>query len=105
MDKQQFATMRSGIAKASNAILDAFARPCPGFKSTHSAPGPSVAANMRSAEPRLLDLPSRILLRYQRRVAIDTALIRADLDRLTATAAPMPAAAVAGDDSLGCARR
>lgn len=104
MDNQQLAELLSGIAKANNAIRDAFERAHPGFKSTHLAPVLGVAANMRLAEPRLVDLPSRILLRYQGRVAIDTAVIRADLDRLTATAAPMPAARDAGDDSLDFAR-
>ncbi len=104
MDNQQLAELLSGIAKANNAILDAFERAHPGFKSTHLAPVLNVAANMRSAEPRLVDLPSRILLRYQGRVAVDTAVIRADLDRLTATAAPSPLATEAADDSLDFAK-
>ena len=100
MDNQQLAELLSGIAKANNAILDAFERAHPGFKSTHLAPVLGVAANMRSAEPRLVDLPSRILLRYQGRVAIDTAVIRADLDRLTASDTPIPAASDPAGDSL-----
>ena len=104
MDNQQLAELLSGIAKANHAILDAFERAHPGLKPTHLAPVLNVAANMRSAEPRRVDLPSRILLRYRGRVATDSALIRVDLDRLTATAAPMPAAPDAGDDSLDFAR-
>lgn len=104
MDNQQLAELLSGIAKANNAILDAFERAHPGFKSTHLAPVLNVAANMRLAEPRLVDLPSRILLRYQGRVAIDTAVIRADLDRLTVTTTPSPLAAAAADDSLDFAK-
>jgi len=100
MDNQQLAELLSGIAKANNAILDAFERAHPGFKSTHLAPVLNVAANMRSAEPRLVDLPARILLRYQGRVAIDTAVIRADLDRLTTDDAQKPSASVDAGDSL-----
>ena len=98
MDNQQLAELLSGIAKANNAILDAFERAHPGFKSTHLAPVLNVAANMRSAELRLVDLPSRILARYQGRAAVDTDAIRADLDRLTgATPAADAAPASAGD--------
>lgn len=104
MDNQQLAELLSGIAKANNAILDAFERAHPGFKSTHLAPVLNVAANMRSAEPRLVDLPARILLRYQGRVAIDTAVIRADLDRLTTDDARKPSASVDAGDSLDFAR-
>ena len=104
MDNQQLAELLSGIAKANNAMLDAFERAHPGFKSTHLAPVLNVAANMRSAAPRLVDLPARILLRYQGRVAVDTAAIRADLDRLTAANAPTPLAAAAADDSLDFAK-
>ena len=104
MDKQQLAELLSGIGNANNAILDAFERAHPGFKSTHLAPVLNVAANMRSAEPQLLDLPARILLRYQGRVAIDTAVIRADLDRLTASGTPLPIAPLAAGDSLAFAR-
>ena len=104
MDKQQLAELLSGIAKANNAILDTFQRAHPGFKSTHLAPVLDVAANLRSAELRLLDLPARILLRYQGRAAIDTAVIRADLDRLTASDTPLPIAPLAAGDSLAFAR-
>ncbi len=83
MNNQQLAELLAGIAKANNAILDAMDRASPGFKSTHLAPVLNVAANVRSAEPRLIDLPARILLRYQGRAAVDVDAIRADLDRLT----------------------
>ena len=91
MNNLQLAELLAGIAKANNAMLDAFDRAHPGFKATHLAPVLNVAANVRSAEPRLVDLPSRILLRYQGRAAVDVDAIRADLDRLTG------APAVAGD--------
>lgn len=83
MNNQQLAELLAGIAKANNAILDAMDRAQPGFKATYLAPVLNVAANTRSAEPRLIDLPSRILSRYQGRAAIDVDAIRADLDRLT----------------------
>ncbi|MBL8382515.1 MAG: hypothetical protein JNM90_05540 [Burkholderiales bacterium] len=83
MNNQQLAELLAGIAKANNAILDAIDRAQPGFKATYLAPVLNVAANSRAAEPRLVDLPSRILARYQGRAAIDVDAIRADLDRLT----------------------
>ena len=82
MNHEQLAELLAGIAKAQNAVLDAVDRAQPGFKATHLAAVLSVAANMRTGDPRLIDLPSRILLRYQGRAAVDTAAIVADLDRL-----------------------
>ncbi|HEY4370783.1 MAG TPA: hypothetical protein VGN52_02490 [Burkholderiales bacterium] len=84
MNNEQLAELLSGIAKAQNAVLDAVDRANPGFKATHVTSVLNVAANMRSAEPRLVDLPSRILMRYQGRAAVDQAQIVADLDRLLA---------------------
>lgn len=115
MTHDQLAELLAGIAKSQNAVLDAVDRAMPGFKGTHLAPVLNVAANTRVGEPRLVDLPARILLRYQGRAAVDIAPIRADLDRLlgaggaaavapTAAAAPpaaaAPAAAAAADDAL-----
>ena len=77
MNNDQLAELLAGIAKSQNAILDAVDRAMPGFKATHLAPVLNVAANMRTADPRLVDLPSRVLLRYQGRAAVD-------LDRLLA---------------------
>ena len=82
MNNDQLAELLSGIAKAQNAVLDAVDRANPGFKATHVAAVLNVAANVRSAEPRLVDLPSRILMRYQGRAAVDVEQIKADLDRL-----------------------
>ena len=95
MTNAQLAELLSGIAKSQNAILDAIDRAMPGFKATHLAPVLNVAANIRQAEPRLVDLPSRILSRLQGRVAVDNSIIVADLDRLigsSAAAAPTAAA-------------
>jgi len=89
---EQLAELLAGIAKAQNAIIDAVERANGGWRSTHMSPTLNVAANMRSAEPRLVDLPSRVLLRYQGRAGVDVALIAAELDHLV-TGAPMPAAA------------
>lgn len=72
-----------GIARAQNALIDAMERASPGFRSTHAVPILNVAANMRAGDPRMIDLPSRILLRLQGRVAIDAAAVKADLERLT----------------------
>jgi hypothetical protein len=82
MTHDQLAELLSGIAKAQNAVLDAVERANPGFKATHVTPVLNVAANMRAAEPRLVDLPARILMRYQGRAAVDAEQIKADLDRL-----------------------
>lgn len=79
---EQLAELLSGIAKAQQAIIDAVERADGGWKNNHLIPLLNVAANMRQPEPRLLDLPARILLRYQGRAAIDNASILSDLERL-----------------------
>ena len=84
MNNDQLAELLAGIAKSQNAILDAVDRAMPGFKATHLAPVLNVAANMRTADPRLVDLPSRVLLRYQGRAAVDLDQIKVDLERLLA---------------------
>ena len=86
MNHDQLAELLAGIAKAQNAVLDAIDRSNPGFKATYLAPVLNVAANMRTADPRLVDLPSRILLRYQGRAALDMEAIKVDLERLIPTA-------------------
>ena len=87
MTNDQLAELLSGIAKSQNAMLDAVDRAMPGFKTTHLGPVLNIAANIRQAEPRLIDLPSRVLLRLQGRVAPDQSAIVADLDRLLGSAA------------------
>ena len=82
MNHDQLAELLAGIAKSQNAILDAIDRANPGFKATYLTPVLNVAANMRAAEPRLVDLPSRVLMRYQGRAAVDLDAIKVDLDRL-----------------------
>jgi hypothetical protein len=115
IDSMQLAELLAGIAKAQTAIIDAVERANGGWRAQHLSQVLSVAANMRSAEPRLVDLPARILMRYQGRPAVDLAAIAADLERLVgggsataaaaspAAAAPTPAGAApaaASDDDL-----
>ena len=105
MTHDQLAELLAGIAKSQNAVLDAVDRAMPGFKNTHLAPVLNVAANMRAGDPRLVDLPARILLRYQGRAAVDMATIKLDLDRLLGAASPAapaaaPAPAAAAGDAL-----
>jgi hypothetical protein len=91
-----------GVARAQNAVIDAIDRANPGFRSTHAVPILNVAANTRVGDPRTIDLPSRILLRLQGRVAIDPVAIKADIERLSAAtpAAGTPAAARAATAAL-----
>jgi hypothetical protein len=75
-------------------------RASPGFRSQHAVPLLNIAANMRAGDPRMIDLPARILLRLQGRVALENAAVKADLERLLAgvpakTAAPAAAKPVA----------
>ena len=64
---EYLADLLIGIARAQNAIVDAVERAEPGFRSQHLLPVLTVAANMRTGDPRAIDLPSRILLRLQGR--------------------------------------
>ena len=88
MTTDQLAELIAGIARSQTAIIEALERSEPGWRNTHLIPVLTVAANVRTAAPRLLDLPSRILLRGQSRAPLDLAAIKADLDRLTAGPAP-----------------
>ena len=101
---EQLAELLAGIARAQNALVDAVDRANGGWRNTHLLPVLNVAANVRQAEPRLIDLPSRVLLRSQGRGAIDIAAIAADLVRLTtaggevAAVAPAPAVGAPGEE-------
>lgn len=88
---EHLAELLSGIARAQAALADAVERGDPGWRNTHLVPVLNVAANMRSPDARLIDLPSRLLLRYQGKVAPDSAPIVADLERLLALPAKGPA--------------
>jgi hypothetical protein len=91
LTSDQLADLLIGIARAQNAVIDAIDRANPGFRSQHATPLITVAANMRAGDPRMIDLSSRILMRLQGRVAIDPAVVKADLERLVSGKAAPPA--------------
>ena len=102
LTSDQLADLLIGIARAQNAVIDAIDRANPGFRSQHATPLITLAANMRAGDPRMIDLSSRILMRLQGRVAVDPAVVKADLERLasgktapSAQAAPAPTAKAA----------
>jgi hypothetical protein len=76
---EQLAELLAGIARAQQSIIDAMDKSQPDFRGTYLAPALNVAANLRIPEVRLLDLPSRILLRSQGRVPMDQATIEKSL--------------------------
>jgi hypothetical protein len=88
------AELLAGIARAQTAVIDAIDRAQPGFKTTHAIPLIQLAANMRLPQARLVDLPSRILMRTQNRATVDIEAIKQDLERL-ASGAPAPGGAPA----------
>ncbi len=94
-----------GIARAQNAVIDAFDRASPGFRTQHAVPLITLAANMRAGDPRMIDLSARILMRLQGRVALDAAAVKADLERLMSgkAAAAAPAAAPAASPKAAAA--
>jgi hypothetical protein len=106
---EQLAELLAGIARAQQAIIDAIESDNGGWRNAHLLPKVTTAANLRLADPRLIDLPSRILLRSQTRVPMDAATIARDLHlAMQGTPAPTaaapaaaeaaPAAATEGDD-------
>jgi hypothetical protein len=101
---EQLAELLFGMARAQTAIIEAVDRANAGWRSTHLLPILTVAANVRAAEPRLIDLPSRVLLRMQGRGTVDISAIVADLQRLSSgvpAAAPAAAAAPATPAAAG----
>ena len=101
---EQLAELLAGIARSQQAIIDAIDSESVGWRNTHLLPKLTVAANLRLAHVRLLDLPARILLRSQARTPMDSATIARALDealRGAAAVAPAPSATAttsAGDD-------
>ncbi len=85
---EYLADLLIGIARAQNAVIDAMERANPGFRNTHALPVLQLAANMRIGDPRMIDLPSRLLLRLQGRSTLENAAVKADLERLARPAAP-----------------
>ena len=76
---EQLAELLAGIARSQQAIIDAIESESGGWRNTHLLPKLNTAANMRLANARLIDIPSRILLRSQGRVPMDNATIMRDL--------------------------
>lgn len=102
---EQLAELLAGIARSQQAVIDAVDRAEPGFRGTYLLPTLNVAANLRIPEVRLMDLPSRILLRSQGRTPMDLPAIQKALHEALGTGAqtlaplsaatPKPAAALA----------
>lgn len=93
---EQVAELLAGVARAQQAIIDAVESENAGWRNTHLLPKVTVAANLRLTNPRLIDMPSRILLRSQSRVPMDVATIARDLQQAISGApasAPAPQAA------------
>lgn len=91
---EQIAELLAGIARSQQAIIDAIESESGGWRNTHLLPKLNTASNMRLATPRLLDIPSRILLRSQGRIPMDIATITRVLEEATGgLSAPPPATA------------
>ncbi len=95
LSTEQLAELLAGIARAQQAIVDAVESENGGWKNTHMLPKVTSAANMRLATPRLIDVPSRILLRSQSRVPMDVPTIVRMLNEAVGGAAAPAAAAPA----------
>ncbi len=112
---EQLAELLAGIARSQQAIIEAIESESAGWRNVHLLPKLNTSANMRIPNVRLLDLPSRVLLRSQGRMPMDVATITRDLNEALglvaaapakvpvksaapAAASDTPAAASAGDD-------
>lgn len=99
---EQLAELLAGITRSQQTIIDAIESETGGWRSTHLLPKLNTAANMRIPTARLLDLPSRILLRSQSRVPMDAATIARELAIALGNSAPrstvpaVPTVALAG---------
>jgi hypothetical protein len=92
---EQLAELLAGIVRSQQAIIDAIESESGGWRNTHLLPKLNTAANMRLANSRLMDIPSRVLLRSQSRVPMDVETIARDLRAalgVAAVSAPAPAA-------------
>lgn len=99
---EQLAELLAGIARSQQAIIDGIESESGGWRNTHLLPKLNTASNMRLAVPRIMDVPSRVLLRSQGRVPMDVAQITRMLEEAmgatpaaAAPAAAAPAAPVA----------
>ena len=97
LSTEQLAELLAGIARSQQAIIDAIESESGGWRNTHLLPKLNTAANTRLATARLLDIPSRILLRSQGRQPMDIATIVRALEAVgggaeavTTTQAPNP---------------
>jgi hypothetical protein len=100
---EQLAELLAGVARSQQAVIDAIEGESAGWRNRHLLQKLNVAANLRIPEPRLLDIPSRILLRSQTRVPMDAETIARDL-RLAlggAAAVATPVVALAGATTVG----
>ena len=91
LSTEQLAELLAGIARSQQAIIDAIESESGGWRNTHLLPKLNTAANTRLATPRFLDIPSRILLRSQGRVAMDVATIARTLEEAVRSAVPAAA--------------
>lgn len=91
LSTEQLAELLAGIARSQQAIIDAIESERGGWRNTHLLPKLNTAANTRLAIPRFLDIPSRILLRSQGRVAMDVATIARTLDEAARSGVPAAA--------------
>ena len=89
---EQIAELLAGIARSQQAIIDAIESESGGWRNTHLLPKLNTASNMRLATPRLLDIPSRILLRSQGRIPMDVATITRVLEEATGGVSATPPA-------------
>ena len=87
---EQLAELLAGVARSQQAIIDAIESESGGWRNTHLLPKLNTAANTRLATPRLIDIPSRILLRSQGRVPMDVATIVRTLEEAAAGAISPP---------------
>ena len=85
---EQLAELLAGIARSQQAIIDAIESESGGWRNTHLLPKLNTASNMRLVSPRLLDIPSRVLLRSQGRVPMDVATIARALEEALGGATP-----------------
>ncbi|MCA2997252.1 MAG: hypothetical protein ING75_01490 [Rhodocyclaceae bacterium] len=95
---EQLAELLAGVVRSQQAIIDAIESESGGWRNTHLIPKLNTAANLRLPNVRLLDIPSRVLLRSQSRVPMDVATIARDLNAALGTGrgtAPSAAAATA----------
>ena len=90
LNTEQVAELLAGIARSQQAIIDAIESERGGWRSIHLLPKLNTASNIRLATPRLLDIPSRILLRSQGRVPMDVATIALALEAAVSGGAPVP---------------